>query len=136
MKLVANYGHFYLVLQLQLPFRNEADVASHQRWLTAQSLVFASLGRYTNRFGQLYGAQFHVDNSTSQELLSGEYISEKLLVLWDTLARLRAAAPEHILARYVVPCCPVSSTALLSFLCLRLCLHISGVVFWWSWQLP
>ena len=89
-----------VVVQLQLPIRNTTDLTSHQCWVTSQTLVFASLGRYTARFGQLYGAQFHAETVASQELLSGDYVSEKLIGLWDTFVRLWSSASENAMARY------------------------------------
>ena len=85
-------------MQLQLPVRNSGDHVSHQRWITALGVTFAALGRYASRFGQLYGSQFHATNAASQELLSSEYCSDKLLSLWDTLA---ADIADPGLARYI-----------------------------------
>ena len=64
------------------------------------SAVFASLGRFQTRFGQLYGTQFHIENATTQELLAADYVGDKLLVLWQTMTRLWMFHTDKSMMRY------------------------------------
>jgi hypothetical protein len=59
-----------------------------ERWLVAQAALLASLGRFCVRFGSYYGEQFVDEDAHSKELLSSEYIGERLHCLWQLLAQL------------------------------------------------